>query len=289
MQKKIQDNIHSQYIRKITYRPFDFRYIYYSPDVIDWGREKILENLKKPNIAIISARSNKSGRVDHFYITEDVAEAKCGESTTQSTVFPLFIDSQTQKVRTSNLDFDIIKKIASKVNLIYQKAKNQVGIKEDTFGPYDVIYYTYAVMNSTCYREKYKEQLAMDFPIIPFPTSKEQFDILIQLGHDIKKIHLMEFDDKVDTAYDHYSGNSLIEKYKFEGTYIAINHNQSFMNITDDDWNFSIGGYQPLQKWLKDRKGRCLTENDIIHYEKIVYAIRESIKIMREIDKIISI
>lgn len=223
--KKIQDNIHSQYIRKITYRPFDFRYIYYSPDVIDWGREKILENLKKPNIAIISARSNKSGRVDHFYITEDVAEAKCGESTTQSTVFPLFIDSQTQKVRTSNLDFDIIKKIASKVNLIYQKAKNQVGIKEDTFGPYDVIYYTYAVMNSTCYREKYKEQLAMDFPIIPFPTRKEQFDILIQLGHDIKKIHLMEFDDKVDTAYDHYSGNSLIEKYKFEGTYIAINHN----------------------------------------------------------------
>lgn len=287
--KKIRDNVHSDYIRKITYRPFDFRYIYYSSDVIDWGREKILENLEKPNIAIISARSNKSGRVDHFYITEDVAEAKCGESTTQSTVFPLYIGSQKQKVRSSNLNSNIIKKIASKVNLTYSETKDQVGVKEDNFGPYDVIYYTYAIMNSTCYREKYKEQLAMDFPIIPFPTSKEQFATLIQFGHDIKKIHLMEFEEKVDTAFDHTAGNGLVEKYKFEGNCISINRNQSFMNVTDDDWNFSIGGYQPLQKWLKDRKGLYLTNSDVTHYEKIVYAIRASRDIMQNIDSIIEL
>lgn len=260
------------------------RYIYYSPDVIDWGREKILGELQKPNIAIISARSNKSGRCDHFYITEDIAEAKCGESTTQSTVFPLFVDRQSQMVRSTNLDLETAKEIASRVNMEYSVEKETVGGDDKIIGPYDIIYYTYAIMNSETYREKYKEQLAMDFPIIPFPKSKESFLSLIQFGYEIKCIHLLEFDNKVDTDYQIQQGDNCIEKYKFENGCVTINRFQKFSNITEDDWNFSIGGYQPLQKWLKDRKGLQLTRQDILHYEKIIYAIRSAREIMSQID-----
>ena len=126
--KVIKNNNHNKYIRKITYRPFDFRYIYYSPDIVDWGREKVINNLFAPNIAIISARSNKSGLCDHFYITEDIAEAKCGESTTQSTVFPLFVGEQVKVGGDSNLNKNLAEQIAGKVGLSYTDKKTAVGI-----------------------------------------------------------------------------------------------------------------------------------------------------------------
>ena len=283
--KQMQNNnSHEKYIRKITYRPFDFRYIYYSPVLIDWGREKFLNTLKKPNIAIISARSNKSGNCDHFYITENIAEAKCGESTTQSTVFPLFIGEN----KRINLNNEIIKEICLRVNLKYCETKYQIKINEDYFGPYDIIYYTYAIMNSKHYREKYKEQLTIDFPIIPFPANKEKFLSLIELGYKLQNIHLMKFEEKINTNFNIDVGNCMVEKYKYNNGSMIINGNQKFENITFNDWSFSIGGYKPLEKWLKDRKGIKLTNNDIEHYEKILYAIKKSQELVKDIDSIIT-
>ena len=283
----IRDNEHDKYIRKITYRPFDFRYIYYSPDIIARGKEQTLGGLKKPNIAIISARSNKSGLCDHFYITEDIAEAKCGESTTQSTVFPLFVGEQVKVGGDSNLNKNLAEQIAGKVGLSYTDKKTAVGIENGEIGPYDIIYYTYAIMNSNIYRDTYKEQLAIDFPIIPFPTSKDNLSSLISLGNKIKKAHLMEFKEKVDTCFEYSNDNNVVEKCKFENGSVIINNSQEFSNVTADDWNYTIGGYQVLHKWLKDRKGLNLTSEDITHYEKIIFAIRKSREIMAEIDSII--
>lgn len=246
--KKISNNTHEEYIRRITYRPFDFRYIYYSSALIDWGREKVLTNLYSPNIAIISARSNKSGRCDHFYITEDIAEAKCGESTTQSTVFPLYVASEDAFSRKPNLNSEIIKKIAGSSRLAYSESKNTIGICDGTFGPTDIVYYVYAVMNSIYYRDKYKEKLIMDFPIIPYPENATVMNSLIEAGHTLKKLHLLEFSESATTSFDETSGNNVVEKYKYDNGAVMINSTQGFYNIAPDEYDFSIGGYQPLQK-----------------------------------------
>ena len=97
----------------------------------------------------------------------------------------------------------------------------------------------------------------------------------------------MEFKEKVDTCFEYSNDNNVVEKCKFENESVIINNSQKFSNVTSDDWNYTIGGYQVLHKWLKDRKGLNLTSEDITHYEKIIFAIRKSREIMAEIDSII--
>ena len=285
---QIAKNDHKNYIRLITYRPFDWRYIYYSPSVIDWGREKVLSSLYPPNIALISARSNKSGRCDHFYITEHIAEAKCGESTTQSTVFPLYVDDENKMFRKPNLSTVVLKKFGSQMGLPYKNEKVAKGIS-DAFGPYDIIYYIYAIMFSSVYRESYKEKLVLDFPVIPCPESADYFWSMVKLGFRLEECHTMKIEGRVDTNFilSSKDEDNIVEKYKFQNGSIEINRNQRFHNITNEDWDFSIGGYQPLQKWLKDRKGYILSQEDVVHYERIIYCIRLTREIMKEIDTIV--
>ena len=283
--KKISNNNHAEYIREITYRPFDFRYIYYSPDVIDWGREKVLSALEAPNIGLISARSNKSGRSDHFYITEHLAEAKCGESTTQSTVFPLYVDDILSAYSMPNLNQLLCSKIAASSGHRYDYRKRTFGIESGIWGPYDIIYYIYAIMYSDKYRNAYTEKLNMEFPIIPFPSHADAAIHLIQLGHELAEVHLMHFSKRIPLNFNMQAGNCLVEKYKYDGfSNVSINTTQAFSNINPSDWNFSIGGYQPLQKYLKDRKGYILSSENIEHYEKIVWAIRQSQQLTKAID-----
>lgn len=276
---------HNSYIREIAYRPFDDRYIYYSPTVIDWGREKILSNLMPPNIAIVSARSNKSGRCDHFYITEKIAEAKCGESTTQSTVFPLYVEPTNGFINSTNLNPATLKELEQRMHIKYEPSCTSINHKQDEFGPYDVIYYIYAIMWSDRYREKYKEKIVMDFPIIPYPSDSGYFFKLVSLGYKLKELHTFSKVGTGNITID--SGNNYVEKYKYFKHRILINDRQAFGEINDDDWSFSIGGYQVLQKWLKDRKNYTLTSNDIKHFDEMVYAIRSSREITKAIDNII--
>ena len=283
---RIMHNKHEEYIRKITYRPFDFRFIYYSDAVVHRTREKVIGGLSSPNIAIITARSNKSGKCDHFYITEDIAEAKCGESTTQSAIFPLYIDEGAGLFSHPNFNSKIIDSIKSEVGLKYNENKRCVGVDNNVFGPYDLVFYIYALMYSRKYREKYKEKLSIDFPRIPYPKSIDSFNQLIMLGEKLKDIHLMKYVEKANTGFN--DGNNIVEQYKYNSERINVNKSQFFNHIKNEYWEFSIGGYQPLQKWLKDRKGRKLTENDIIHFEKIIYGIEQTIKIMDRIDEIIN-
>lgn len=286
--KKIQHNDHSKYFRKITYRPFDFRYIYYSPDIVAWGHEKVLSNLSSPNIALISARSNKSKKSDHFYITEQIVETKCGESTTQSSVFPLFIDEVKCKYSRPNLDEDLANKIASSAHRKYDPQLKSISAEDEVWGPYDIVYYIYALMYSDVYRNTYAEKLNVDFPRFPYPTSKYSSEKLVKLGHELSLIHLMRFDETARVTFNQENGNCQIDRYKFNGlSEVKINKSQSFSGITSEDWEFSIGGYQILKKWLKDRKGLTLTAVDILHYKKMVWGIRRTRELTKQIDTIV--
>ena len=160
------------------------------------------------------------------------------------------------------------------------------GVVQNTFAPIDLLDYIYAVLHSPAYREKYKEFLKIDFPRVPYPNIKS-FWKLVELGKKIREIHLLESPVVEDyiTKYP-IGGNNIVEKVSYKDGNVYINSEQFFEGVPEVAWNFYIGGYQPAQKWLKDRKDRELNFDDIMHYQKIIVALTETDKLMKEIDKI---
>jgi predicted helicase len=184
--------------------------------------------------------------------------------------------------REPNLNIEIVQKIADGLGLKFAKEKVDT---EGTFAPIDLLDYIYAVLHSPSYRDKYKEFLKIDFPRIPYPEDVETFWKLVSKGGELRQIHLME--SPILENHEYYfpvEGNNEVEKPEYKGGRVYINKEQYFENVPEISWNFYIGGYQPAQKWLKDRKGRVLTFDDIQHYQKIIKALLETDRVMKEID-----
>lgn len=158
--------------------------------------------------------------------------------------------------------------------------------------------YIYAVLHSPSYREKYKEFLKIDFPRVPYPTDTATFWKLVKLGGELRQLHLLESPvvEQYITQYPKDGDNVITRKItKNSPGYVTdtethgkvyINDEQYFDNVPLVAWEFYIGGYQPAQKWLKDRKGRALSFEDILHYQKIIVALSETDRLMKEIDRI---
>lgn len=294
----------SKYIQPISYRPFDNKFVFYEDKLVWRTVRKVMQHfLNGDNIGLVTARSNKSESCDHFYMTKNIMETKCGERTTQSAVFPLYLNPETNeqqtieqdKERIPNLNKEIVNKIAEKLGLTFTNEKET---PESTFAPIDILDYIYAVLHSPLYREKYKEFLKIDFPRVPYPKDKSTFWQLVKLGGEIRQIHLLE-SPKVEqyiTTYPKDGNNTItrkLNKNDFEITdevnkigRIWLNDTQYFEGIPQIAWEFYIGGYQPAQKWLKDRRGRELSFEDILHYQKIIVALHETDRLMKEVDKI---
>jgi predicted helicase len=189
-----------------------------------------------------------------------------------------------------------------------QETLKQVQGDKSVFSPLDILDYIYAVLHSPSYRETYKEFLKIDFPRVPYPKDRATFWHLLELGSELRQIHLLESPttEKYITQYPE-DGDNVVVKPRFvtfpekeekpphpsgtppkEGNVgrVYINETQYFANVPEVAWNFYIGGYQPAQKWLKDRKDRELGFEDILHYQKIIVALSETDRIMKEIDKI---
>ncbi len=172
------------------------------------------------------------------------------------------------------------------------------GGESSSFAPIDILDYIYAVLHSPSYREKYKEFLKIDFPRVPYPKDATTFWQLVKLGGELRQIHLLESPtvNQFITTYPIDGSNTITRKLtktnigyepKNDTTgKVWINDEQFFDNVPKIAWEFYIGGYQPAQKWLKDRKGRTLSYEDILHYQKIIVALSETDRLMREIDKI---
>lgn len=160
----------------------------------------------------------------------------------------------------------------------------------DKLTPEEVLYYAYAVLHSPGYRGRYAESLRIDFPRLPLTGRLDLFHDLTRLGGELVGLHLMESPTlSVQLATYYGSDAPVVEKvwYKDKTVWLDKEENCGFRGVPDAVWNFDIGGYQVCEKWLKDRKGRTLSKDDIAHYQKIVVAITETIRIMREIDEVI--
>jgi hypothetical protein len=156
------------------------------------------------------------------------------------------------------------------------------------------------VFHSPGYRSRYAEFLKIDFPRLPLTSSIELFRSLSELGSQLVALHLVESEAQ-NTPVTNYIGNSTeVVKPGWTddnggtvwldtgGTKAKTTAGtRGFVGVPEAVWNFHIGGYQVCEKWLKDRKGRTLSEEDMSHYHKIIVALSETIRIMPKIDEVI--
>ena len=253
-------------IRPFAYRPFDYRYVYFDHDFLSRSRKKVMSNLIHPNLALAFIHQGRNYGVE-VQVIEDVA---CEDFVTNHTfVAPLYIYFD-DGMRVPNLKKEIIHEIEKIIGKIF---------------PEDILDYIYAVLHSPSYREKYKEFLKIDFPRVPYPKDTKTFKKLVAYGAELRSLHLLE-SPKVNQFVTTYpiAGSDTVEKLAYKNGKVFINAEQYFGNVSEVIWNFYIGGYQPARKWLKDRKGRALTNTDIEHYQKIIVALAETNRIMKEID-----
>jgi predicted helicase len=290
---------------KIDYRFFDTRYIYFSRDIVDRERKNVMRHLLKNNLSITLSKQLSITGFQHIFISQNIQESCLISLKTKEGgySFPLYTypeDENQQTIediteRTPNLNLEIVKEIVKKLDLTFTNEKETT---QNTFAPIDVLDYIYAVLHSPSYREKYKEFLKIDFPRVPYPKDQTTFWQLIKLGKEIREIHLLESEtvENYITSYPETGDNIITRKLsKTNIGYEAItdtlgkvwiNDTQYFNNVPLVAWEFYIGGYQPAQKWLKDRKGRELSFEDILHYQKIIVALSETDRLMQEIDTI---
>jgi Type ISP C-terminal specificity domain len=155
------------------------------------------------------------------------------------------------------------------------------------FSPTDLLDYIYAVLHTPQYRDKYKEFLKIDFPRVPFDVLPEVFWKLVNIGGQLRKLHLVE-DESLDSSYIGYpiAGNNIVEKVNYTENKVYINSLQYFDGVSPISWEFYIGGYQPAQKWLKDRKGLTLSYDDIGYYQKLVASLDKTDELMKELAEI---
>ena len=297
-----ESDVNKKCIREIQYRPFDTQYIYYDVEYLERPREKVMHHfINGENIGLISCRQGSTDSWELVNITKYIVDDSFVSNRTKERgyVFPLYL--YEGRKRRPNLNPAIIKEIEQKLSLSFVPEKDENiamandgfnygsftpgQLVENTFAPIDLFDYIYAVLHSSSYRETYREFLKIDFPRIPYPGDQQSFRKLIVLGEKLRKLHLLEGAefDKIGRDTDGLE-KPKIDKIRYEDGKVYVNKDFYLDNVSLAAWEFYIGGYQPAQKWLKDRRGLVLKAEDIRHYRKIVLALTRTAELMREID-----
>jgi len=280
------------YITEISYRPLDRQFICYTKLLVDWTREKVQKNLLKNNLSITVGRQGQAtGEISWnlIFVQDTISDLNLFYRG-GGVVCPLYLYPETlgqQSInhtleRTPNFNPEIVKEISIKIGL---DLTNEKDATHNTFAPIDLLDYIYAVLHSPSYREKYKEFLKIDFPRVPYPKDSASFWKLVEKGKAIRELHLLE-SPLLEHRFTQYpiAGTNQVGKIRYEDGKVYINESQYFSNVPQIAWEFYIGGYQPAQKWLKDRKDRTLNFEDINHYQHIIIALTETSRLMKEID-----
>jgi len=286
-------------LKRIDYRPFDKRWTYYEKNLIWRRRENVMQHFwRGDNVGLVTCRQSATNSWELVNITKNIVDDSFVSNRTKERgyVFPLYLypddnDLLDDKKRKPNLNETIINDIAQGLGLRFTDEKEN---SRKTFAPIDVLDYIYAVLHSPTYRERYKEFLKIDFPRVPYPEDVKTFWKLVKLGGKLRQLHLMEgVEPHSNMANFPVAGSNEVEKLHYApapkgkgGGRVDINDTQYFDRVPSEAWEFYIGGYQPAQKWLKDRKGRQLTYDDIRHYQQIIGVLNETGQVMLEIDEV---
>jgi hypothetical protein len=283
-------------ITEFTYRPFDNRWVYYDEHFIWRTRDKVANHFLNKNYGLIFSRQAITNNWSHIQACNHPVDNRAHYSNKGIPIFaPLYLYSNSQQLkinndveRESNVDKNLVRLLLKNINsydwVDDHEEKDQSN--KSKVSPLDILDYIYAVLHSQNYRDKYKDFLKSDFPRIPVANDSKSFWGLVKLGGRLRQFHLMEDPDLENLITTFLvAGDNIIEKVEYRDSKIIFNETQYFGNVPKEAWDFYIGGYQPAQKWLKDRKGKTLTYEDVVHYQKIIKVLTETKKVMKKIDK----
>ncbi|MFA5623565.1 MAG: type ISP restriction/modification enzyme [Bradymonadales bacterium] len=297
-----------RFVYPILYRPFDLKFVYYEAHFIEGSRIEVMQHfIKGDNVGLALCKQFKSGSdYVHVFIANTMMESSYVSNKTSeiTSIFPLYLypeDGEQQSFngvtrRRPNLNAEIVAKIAEILGLAFVAEETLAGAegRNSCFTPLDLLDYIYAVLHSQSYREKYKEFLKIDFPRVPYPEGLKIFWTLVDLGSQLRQVHLLESPvvSQFSTRFPQI-GDNVVDKPRFvaddadeDRGRVYMNKTQYFEGVTRLAWEFYIGGYQPAQKWLKDRKGLILGFDDILHYQKMIAALNETARLMALIDEL---
>lgn len=303
------DKNYDEYYQEFLYRPFDKRFIYYSPAIIERMRYEVMQHLLKNNIGLAIGRQGQVVGSEHLwnlaFVSENIVDLNLfyrgGEL-----LFPLYLYPQ-ENTKKKNYSAMLLfepesaygksskqPNIAAKITDGLEEAYNikfQIeaqGKKEQDYEA--ILYYCYAVLYSPVYREKYAEFLKIDFPRIPFTNDYGLFQQLVEMGKELTSLHLLKHNWLNNPTVKYRSigkdGNDKIGKLLYDATAqrVYINESRYFENVTPEVWSYLIGGYKVMEKYLKDRKGREM--DDPGHYCRMAAAIERTIQLQLQIDEL---
>lgn len=305
-------------IHPILYRPFDIRHTYYTGQTRGFHcmpRSEVMSNVViGENLGLITTRQVTNLDFCHVLCSRYLIELKVGSHDRSTNLFPLYLyptdDTRKQTSlfdvspwppdianngRVPNLAPAFVEDMAQTLGLTFQPFP-AVAASPDAFTPEDIFHYIYAIFHSPTYRARYAEFLKIDFPRMPLTSDAALFRRLCALGQELVALHLLETpavqqfitrypiagDDTVAKGYPKYT-----PPIGQEAGRVYINKTQYFSGIAPELWEFQIGGYQVLDKWLKDRRGRVLSYEELTHYQKTAVALQQTMTLMEQIDEAI--
>jgi predicted helicase len=271
-----------KFFQQIDFRPFDTQIIFYHASAVDNMRKGLMKSIvQKGNLALIVSRQQFVQGFNHAFVTNKIFD-ECLLSTAsreKSSGFPMHVDSSEEGgLQFHDTNRNIHDSFLSSLNT-YEPNGNLV-LKFN---------YIYSILYSENYRHRYAEHLKRGYARIPESNDLQFVINLSKLGEELISLHLL-VSPKLNKSMTVYAGkgdSTILKKPIWKDNAIWINTEQRFEGVPENVWKFHIGGYQVCEKWLKDRKGRTLSDEDIKHYQRIVLALNETIRIMAEIDRVI--
>lgn len=275
-------------ISDCAFRPFDIRRTVFDRNIVTILRSNVMMHLKAKNLALVISRVVNDSCFSHAFISVNPVDKifLSSKTSTNAYVFPLHLypnpnnPKELEESVRPNLSSEFLKDITSKLGY--------------TPTPEAIFYYIYAILHSPTYRTRYAEFLKRDFPRVPLTSSDELFQQLSAYGEELVALHLMKSPklDNLITQFVENGGGKEVAigtaNKAYANNKVTINKKgDGFTGVPEAVWNFHVGGYQVCHKWLKDRKKRTLSQEDIQHYQRIVVALQETIKLMNKIDQAI--
>jgi predicted helicase len=285
--KQAQSNVHS-----VLYRPFDVRRIYYHEDVVASRSLPTMRHvIAGPNIGFVCSSTWTTPDRFSVGVSRLMVEMKTGTHDRGTTFFPLYryeslLGGKAEKVH--NLTPDFIDEWRATTGTKFVPVGRGDG--EKTTGPEDVLSWLFALFYSPEYRRRYRAALSQRFPIVLLTSNRELLRALVRLGGELIAVHLLESPKLAEPITEFIGGrHPEIEKISWSRNTVWVDKAQTsgFRGVREDVWNFHVGGYPVCEKWLKDRKGRTLSKDEIAHYQKVVVALSETIRLMKKIDEVI--
>lgn len=279
--------------RQTLTKPFDSKWTYYTPDsrgFLGYPTYKVLcHMLLQDNVALITSRHGGEAEKSVWstaFITDALVDLNIFRRG-GGNVFPMY-QIADDGTKFENITDEFFGELEKATGLKHHALDDASDVADTEFTTLDIMDYIYAILYAPSYRTKYKALLDSEFPRIPLPKNKTQFKALVDLGRQLRELHLSKQEGSFDSDVTYPEiGDNVVSQYKFKDDCVYINKSQYFGNIPKKAWEFFIGGYQPLEKWLKDRKGQVLSFDEITHYQYMVYAISKTIDLMSQIDQIV--